>query len=80
MILRTETLKETTSNVYGNGHKSLFADAIDVIENDRQMYIDAVAGKNVLEAISSICKSKKEGKPVKFPLRNFVSIDMKGEF
>ena len=26
-------LKEQTSNVYGNGHTSLFADVIDAIEN-----------------------------------------------
>lgn len=78
--LKKKDLKEATSNVYGNGHTSLFADVIDAIENDRQPYVDAVAGRNALEVVLSIYKSQKEGKPVKLPLRNFASIDMKGEF
>lgn len=73
-------LKEATSNVYGNGHTSLFADVMDAIENDRQPYVDAVAGRNALEVVLSIYKSQKEGKPVKLPLENFASVDMKGEF
>ena len=78
--LKKKDLKEATSNVYGNGHTSLFADVINAIENDRQPYVDAVAGRNALEVVLSIYKSQKEGKPVKLPLRNFASIDMKGEF
>lgn len=78
--LKKKDLKEATSNVYGNGHTSLFADVIDAIEKDRQPYVDAVAGRNALEVVLSIYKSQKEGKPVKLPLRNFASIDMKGEF
>ncbi len=73
-------LKEATSNVYGNGHTSLFADVIDAIENDRQPYIDAVAGRNALEMILAIYKSRKTGLPVKLPLTDFASTDMKGEF
>ncbi len=73
-------LKEATSNVYGNGHTSLFADVIDAIENDRQPYVDAVAGRNALEMILAIYKSQKTGEPVKLPLKDFASIDMKGEF
>ncbi len=77
---KNKGLKEETSNVYGNGHTSLFADVIDSIENDRKPYIDAVAGRNALEAVLSIYKSQKTGAPVKLPLKNFVSTDMKGEF
>ena len=73
-------LKEATSNVYGNGHTSLFADVIDAINNDRQPYVDAVAGRNALEMILAIYKSQKTGEPVKLPLKDFASIDMKGEF
>ena len=73
-------LKEATSNVYGNGHTSLFADVLDAIENDRQPYVDAVAGRNALEMILAIYKSQKTGEPVKLPLKDFASIDMKGEF
>jgi len=73
-------LEEQTSNVYGNGHTSLFADVIDAIQTDRSPYVDAVAGKNALEIVLAIYKSQKEGVPVKLPLTDFASIDMKGEF
>lgn len=73
-------LEEQTSNVYGNGHTSLFADVIDAIENDRTPYVDAVAGRNALEMILAIYKSQKTGQPVKLPLEDFASIDMAGEF
>jgi predicted dehydrogenase len=73
-------LKEATSNVYGNGHTSLFADVIDAIENDRAPYVDAHAGRNALELVLAIYKSQKTGQPVKLPLKDFASIDMKGEF
>lgn len=73
-------LEEQTSNVYGNGHTSLYADVIDAIKNDRKPYVDAVAGRNALEMILSIYKSMKTGLPVKLPLRDFGSLDMKGTF
>ena len=73
-------LQEQTSNVYGNGHTSLYADMIDAILKDRQPYVDAYAGKNALELVLAIYKSQKEGRPVKLPLDNFASIDMVGEF
>lgn len=73
-------LEEQTSNVYGNGHTSLFTDVIDAIQNNRKPYVDARAGKNALEMILAIYKSQKEGKPVKLPLEDFASIDMAGEF
>lgn len=78
--LENKGLKEATSNVYGNGHTSLFADVIDAINNDRAPYIDAIAGRNALEMILAIYKSQKTGEPVKLPLKDFASIDMKGEF
>lgn len=77
---KNKGLKEATSNVYGNGHTSLFADVIDAIQTDRKPYIDAVAGKNALEMILAIYKSQKTGQPVKLPLDDFASIDMMGEF
>lgn len=73
-------LEEETSNVYGNGHTSLFADVMDAIENDRKPYVDAVAGRNALEVVLSIYKSQKTAAPVKLPLTDFASTDMKGEF
>lgn len=73
-------LKEQTSNVYGNGHTSLYADVIDAIRTDRMPYVDAVAGRNALEMILAIYKSAQEGRPVKLPLEDFASTDMKGIF
>lgn len=73
-------LKEATSNVYGNGHTSLYADMIDAIQNNRAPYVDARAGKNALEIVLAIYKSQKEGIPVKLPLKDFASIDMQGMF
>lgn len=77
---KNKGLKEETSNVYGNGHTSLFADVIDAIQNDRKPYVDAVAGRNALETVLSIYKSQKTGQSVKLPLTDFASIDMDGEF
>lgn len=77
---KNKGLEEQTSNVYGNGHTSLYADVIDAIKNDRAPYVDAVAGRNALELVLSIYKSQKEGIVVKLPLESFASIDMQGEF
>lgn len=75
-----KNLQEATSNVYGNGHTSLYADVIDAIENGRKPYVDAVAGRNALEMVLAIYESQKEGRPVKLPLTHFKSTDMTGEF
>lgn len=73
-------LKEETSNVYGNGHTSLYADMISAIQEDREPYVNAVAGRNALEIVLAIYKSQKTGMPVKLPLTGFSSVDMTGEF
>lgn len=77
---KNKGLEEETSNVYGNGHTSLFADVIEAIKEDRKPYVDAVAGRNALEAVLAIYKSQKDGAPIKMPLSDFASIDMQGEF
>lgn len=77
---KNKGLEEATSNVYGNGHTSLFADMMDAIEHDRKPYVDAVAGRNALEMVLAIYKSQKTGMPVKLPLDDFASEDMMGEF
>lgn len=73
-------LQEATSNVYGNGHTSLYADMIDAVLKDRKPYVDAAAGRNALELVLAIYRSQKEGVPVKLPLTDFGSTDMAGEF
>lgn len=78
--LGNKGLQEQTSNVYGNGHILLYADMINAIANDREPYVNAEAGRNALEIVLAIYKSQKTRLPVKFPLSNFESIDMEGEF
>ena len=73
-------LEEIVSNVYGNGHTSLYADMLSAIKEDRKPYVDAYAGKNALEMILAIYMSMKEGRVVKLPLEDFASLDMKGMF
>lgn len=77
---KNKGLEEATSNVYGNGHTSLYADVMEAIRTDRAPYVDAVAGRNALELVLAIYKSQKTGTSVKLPLRDFTSTDMEGEF
>lgn len=77
---KNKGLEEVTSNVYGNGHTSLYTDVIDAIEKDRRPYVDEVAGRNALELVLAIYKSQKEQRPVKLPLDEFTSVEMTGEF
>ncbi len=77
---KNKGLEEQTSNVYGNGHTSLYGDVIDAIQNDRKPYVDAVAGRNAVEMILAIYESSVMGKPVKLPLKNVASTDFIGRF
>lgn len=76
----SRSLKEHTSDVYGNGHVALYADVVDAIRNDREPYVDARAGRDALEIVLAIYKSQKTGQPVKLPLGQFSTVDMKGLF
>lgn len=73
-------LEEQTSNVYGNGHISLYADVISAINEHKIPYVDAVAGRNALEMVLAIYKSMKTGLPIKLPLTDFSSTEMEGTF
>ena len=77
---KNKGLQEATSNVYGNGHTSLFADVIDAIAHDRKPYVDAVAGRNALEMILAIYQSAATGAPVRLPLKDVASTDFTGRF
>ena len=77
---KNQGLREATSNVYGNGHTSLYADVIDAVKNDRKPYIDAVDGRNAVEMILAIYQSAATGQPVKLPLRGVASTDFAGRF
>ncbi|MDD2393038.1 MAG: Gfo/Idh/MocA family oxidoreductase [Eubacteriales bacterium] len=71
---------ENPPNVYGFGHKPLYADVIDSIINDRQPYVTAVDGRNALELVLAIYKSAAEGRSVKLPLEKCSTLDFKGRF
>ena len=77
---KNKGLQEATSNVYGNGHTSLYADVIDAVINNRKPYIDAVAGRNAVEMILAIYQSAATGMPVKLPLKDVASTDFIGRF
>lgn len=77
---KNKGLQEQTSNVYGNGHTSLYADVMDSIQNDRKPYVDAVAGRNAVEMILAIYLSAATGQPVKLPLKDVASTDFIGRF
>ena len=71
---------ENPPNVYGYGHKPLYADVINAIRNDRQPYVSAKDGRNALELVLAIYKSAAEGKSVKLPLDRCSTIEFKGRF
>ena len=77
---KNKGLQEATSNVYGNGHTSLYADVIDAIRTGRKPYVDAIAGRNAVEMILAIYQSAATGMPVKLPNKNVASTDFSGRF
>lgn len=78
--MENKGLEEQTSNVYGNGHTSLYADVIDAVEKGRKPYIDAVAGRNALEVVLAVYLSASKGEPVKLPLKECATLDFVGRF
>lgn len=75
-----EEYHENPPNVYGFGHKPLYADVIAAIMNDQQPYVTAVDGRNALELVLAIYKSAAEGKSVKLPLDQCSTLDFRGRF
>ncbi len=72
---------EVHKNVYGLGHTPLYKDMIEAIENNREPYVSAEDGYRALELVLGIYESKKEHKPIKFPLpENIKTTDFKGLF
>jgi len=71
---------ENPPNIYGFGHKPLYADVIDAIRNKRKPYIDAEAGRRAIEVVLGIYKSAVEGRPVKLSLDKCNTRDFKGRF
>jgi predicted dehydrogenase len=71
---------EDPPNVYGFGHKPLYTDVIDAIQNDRPPYVTAKDGRNALELVLAIYKSAAEGTIVKLPLDKCNTLDFRGRF
>lgn len=68
---------EDPPNVYGFGHKSLYADMIEAIRDDRRPYVSSSAGRRALETVLAIYRSAADGKPVRLPLENCSTLDFK---
>lgn len=71
---------ENPPNVYGFGHKPLYTDVIDAIKNNRQPYVDAMAGRRALELVLAIYKAAATGQSVKLPMIDCSTLDFKGRF
>lgn len=74
------SIREETSNVYGNGHKLLYNDTIDAIKNKRPPLVSGEEGLKALEIVLSIYKSELTDNAVKLPLTDFSTLDMKEHF
>lgn len=71
---------EQPESVYGFGHRPLYENVINAINNHTKPLVDAEAGTRALELVLAIYKSAAEGKPVKFPLGDVSSTDFIGRF
>lgn len=71
---------ENPPNVYGFGHTPLYADVMDAIQNDREPYVNAEAGRRALELVLAVYKSAAEGRPVQLPLQECNTMDFAGRF
>ena len=72
-----KSLQVDIENVYGEGHTPLFKDMIDAINNNREPLINGEEGKKAMSIVLAAYKSRKTGLPVKFPMEDFASSDMK---
>ena len=69
--------EEDPDSVYGFGHTLLYKDMLEAIKENRESLINGEEGIKGLSIILAAYKSRKTGLPVKFPLDNFSTLDMK---
>lgn len=62
--------------VYGFGHTPLFKDMIEAITKNREPLVNGIEGKKGMSIILAAYKSRLTGLPVKFPLKEFSTLDM----
>ena len=67
-------------SVYGFGHTSLYKDMIDSINMDKEPLINGEEGKKGMAIILAAYKSSLTGLPVKFPMEDFSTLEMKKSF
>lgn len=63
--------------VYGHGHTPLFKDMIDAVKTGREPLINGPEGKKGMSIVLAAYKSQKTGMPVKFPIGDFSTLDIK---
>lgn len=69
--------QENPSNIYGFGHKLLYADVIKCIEQGEKLCVDAYAGKRALELVLAIYEAATAHKRVEMPLKKGSTLDYK---
>lgn len=77
---RDEALTAFGIEDMGSGHAPLYRNVIDTLEGRGSLLCPPEDGRQALELILAIYKSKKTGQPVKLPLDDFASRDMAGTF
>lgn len=66
------------NSVYGYGHRALYKDFIEAMEEEREPLVTGVDGMNAVRIILAAYKSQKTGLPVKFDeFKEFSTMDMK---
>lgn len=68
--------EDDPDSVYGFGHIPLFKDMIDAIKENREPLVNGAEGKKGMSIILAAYKSRLTGLPVKFPLKDFSTMDM----
>lgn len=71
---------EQPPDVYGYGHMPLYADMVEALEQGREPYVDAHAGRRALELVLAIYQSAALGQSVKLPLGECSTMDFIGRF
>jgi UDP-N-acetyl-2-amino-2-deoxyglucuronate dehydrogenase len=69
--------KGDPDSVYGFGHTPLYKDMIDAINTGREPLINGEEGKKGMSIILAAYKSRLTGLPVKFPMGDFSTLEMK---
>lgn len=70
-------IRECVNSVYGYGHTPLFKDMINAVRNDIEPAINGEEGKKSMSIVLAAYKSSLTESPIKFPLEDFSTLNMK---